>query len=971
MEFWIKNYQITRVLHRTPLLMVYQGVDTITGKPVRVSEYFDQQICVRRKDNTIGVQNTVAERYQEDLMRFASQARVLEAIEQDSIVRPMDILYENGTVYIVQEIGNWILFESFARQHNLNQEERLALFLPLTEELDQLAANDIFFQLNPSVVYIHPETEKLIADVILEPRVRFTESRRGMINVLYNGITGMPFPQGQTLASTCQLMQQLNMGHCEPRNFFELYALFDESLKVPISSEPIINRGPIPPNNQGTMPPINPMQQQNAGNFQSDGSFQDGGNGKKSFVWVLVVIIILIGCGIFVAMMAGLASMGNQLSDQLENASTTVTVEEAQITEPVPSADAITEDAITAQEMEEDYIAYATTLDEDERIRYDQAVVIDGDTVIYRYWNQGWHLAMEQDGEQTILASNVFPSSLTVDNDKIYYSDAFQENAVYSIAKTGGEPTQILDQPVYTFTVVDNVIYYANVNHQGNLYQKSVTRDDMINVVPLRVFDIQKDANKQQIYFLNEEENLYQYDIDSMNYQLMNTDGGNEQIHIDGNDIFFLQEQGNLVQKNQQDTDEDVVDQDVIQRYDVKDGIIFYVDEEGTMFRQNIQTGENSEIKKNMNAYAIAVLDENTVYFYGNETEGRGQLLLWTKDNGTRPIDQGKGDFDYQPLDEETLKTLQVEEAYGTTVENLIQGSAFVQDEQGNVYFVDIGEIRGGNGIYDIYNATYRYADEKSTKVSSNSLGKGLFYYDGELYYTNYTSGIEAQSTTTGEVRVVNTLEATTIFPYKEKIYASNNKGDLFVMDFSGENESKLLTEEVDSFFVYEDKVYFHPQSDQDEVYWCDLDGKNKRKLFQFDDIDYITASNKKLYFIADIKKAELEDRSNQSVTTLCSADLDGTNVKEIASIGGSVQGTPYLYREWFYFIQDDVRDMQVNRMYLDGTAIESVLNLTTDSGVFNILDDKIYFRSGDTMDYSAARCDLNGDDPVSLFQNQ
>ncbi|MDE2906517.1 MAG: protein kinase, partial [Acidobacteriota bacterium] len=147
-----------RVLGRGGFGVTYLAVDERDGGQVAVKEYFPVECAVRRDDHRVVARS--GDRHEDSfrwgLDRFRDEGRVLGRFNHPSIVRVITDFEANGTGYIVMiHVDGETLSTRLAREGPLDEEESLAMVLPIVDGLEQVhAAGYLHRDIKPANVVI-------------------------------------------------------------------------------------------------------------------------------------------------------------------------------------------------------------------------------------------------------------------------------------------------------------------------------------------------------------------------------------------------------------------------------------------------------------------------------------------------------------------------------------------------------------------------------------------------------------------------------------------------------------------------------------------------------------------------------------------------------------------------------------------------------------------------------------------------
>lgn len=938
-KFIVHGYNCNSLEQQTSNTCQYRAFAP-DGHPVIITEYFIPEICTRQNDGRILIREQSSTLFKENLFQFVEKAKFLSTLNSDILPKPLDVFYENGTAYIVWQGAEGYFWQSYMKTQGaaLSAQDRLALFLPLIRQLDQLAAQNIFYQFNNTDLIMR-ESGQIAINAMYSPDLSFASSLSSATHLIYFALVGADFPVGNASPAMRQNVDLLLNGQKTIHNFDRLYNLFHESLLFPNKvAEPNPNMPPV----QNTIPTADPFSAAQKSNTPPPDQ-------KTAIIITAIIVgsIFLLIIGLMIS-----SSTKNQFSQAAVSAflpyssataSATNGIDEDQTTKPV-----IIEDEIIQNTIHQD-----ADRNGDARIAYDRTIIPYEDQLIYRYWSEGWHLRKDNGTETTILADDVFPMFLTVADDYVYFSDAFKDYHIYRVPIEGGNPTLVLAQPVLSFGIYQDTVYYGNINQKYLLYQAPIgSSSEGTQVVDTTAYDIFVDPENKSLYFTDVDMAVYRLDLITNDAQILDNQK-NYNIRFDNHTLY-------VVQENTDDTTsiyaygidgvkKNILDHITTYKYGVNNDYLYYTDyTTGTLNRQNLKTGEHSQITTDVNAYWINGIGSDLIYWY---SAPNGELMKWSKESNIVAVDRGTGTFDYKPLNQTETDQLKEESAYGSNITNLAHGSSIVSDADGNLYFDDFDRATGDNGIFSIYNALYRYTPNGETSKISNSTSNSLFLQDNSIYYADY-EGIKRVSIDSGKTNTIAELKASQIYPYQDKIYFSDSNGNLFAINFDGSQQAQLLTAEASSFVVYQDHIYFISKTDRKHVYWCDLDGLNKNPLIDLD-VDSFSISNNKVYYVSE--------------NTVFVSELDGKNVKEIYSLDSSMRSPDiYVYKEWIYLMNGSGLSNNISRLRIDGTVYEPIFTgKELSSSSFSILNDKLYFSIDDYQNignHTFFRSDLNGD---------
>ena len=983
-NFVIKGYSIQQFLSKTPCMNVYRGASP-DGAVVMVAEYFAEEICSRGENHQILVRQDVVMQYKEQVFQFVEKARKLEQMNEEGLPKPIDVFYEKGTAFVIWPVHEGIGWPAYIITHGkgMTPLHRLGKFLPLMQALDRCAAQGMFFMMQPQDILVG-DWGRLFLNSFFQVGLPFGESLCATREMLYLAVAGMPYPaQGGATNELYEAYEAMRSGRLIVHNFDALYRIFEQGLKgvAVVKPEPPASKQPFthvplsaePHSNPGA-PPVAPLfagEKQDRVPHPGVQTPRKPQTGYAVMVAMSAIVVVLI-----LIMVAAYASQKEEA-----NVSARPTLDIPAMLEQIEAqpTDANGDGWIDGDTNPDDLLhGISVYLRGDRRVVFNQAVVSYEAGILYRQWDEGWHL-MKDDGEsQIVLADGVFPKFMTVANGYVYYSDSFDEHHVYRVSLNGGEPELMLSHPAASFAIDDDTIYYSNLEYNAYLYESHIPSiGNGGALMEESAYDLYIDAENRYLYYTDDAYQIYRMDLETKESTLL-ADGVNYAIRFDGDTLYAMQDpaddenfmdsegRSNEMRANVYAYAPDGKRTEVMSgvqsyRYNVSGDYLYYVDHETEqMNRQNIKTGEHSQIVSDVDVYWLAAHEADTLYWYSALKNENGTLKKWSKEKGEETVDVGLGNFDYEPMDESYIQSLDEEAMYGTNLSSMIYGSPIVKDEEGNWYFMDFYEARGGNGVYSIYHALYRRTPQGKTKAIFSSIGSDMVYDQGNIYYSDDDGGVKAFDIQAEKERTLASMNAEKIFAYQDRLYVRDDEKNIWVMDFDGENQEKIVTNHVGKFFVYGDKIYFIHTSDSNRLYACDLDGMNKNPLIDMEGIKQISASNGKLYFAAE---------ADASSGRMFCSDLDGTNIKEIApyDVGESM----YVYKEWIYLTNPSALRTSVRRIRIDGSVSMPVVEPYRGYSTFAVVDNHLFIKKEEEgeMDSFAYICDMDGKNPVRLNQ--
>lgn len=993
----VKNYQIQAIIGQSDQI-VYYRVQNDTLEEFVMAEYFRTDICSRDDDGQVLVREDQLEKFKSELFDFVKTCGQLKELLTPALIHPVEAFYERGTAYVVWRPLYGRAFIGYVSGQNapVPQATRLAMLRPLLSQLDIAAQRGIFFPSEAQNLVLVNDNE-IVMDMLFDSRMNLQSAIQNAALMLYSVIGAranialryparnelisdqlyalmadiMNAPAGTTLKyhSFMQLFNDIELAarnttptqQRAPQNAPQGQAVTNSGNVAGTAQQSYQGQGvPVPPQpvqtpapNMGYQAPVPPPTASPKNN--------SGNSGKIAAVIIVVVLALVLLLGITAFIFAGRniksAIEESAVSDDYYGAAS----------ESDESSEMTEEETTTSPE---DLYSYVTLPDDyDERINYSAAAITierEGKPfVIHRFWKEGWHLAYENGIENevtTIIASDIFPSFLASDGEYVYYSDSFAENKLFKVAiEEGAKPQELSDDMAAYISLGKDKLYYVNVSEDYALYEIGKDGSGKKSIRDEATFDLCVDPDSNALFFTDEEFVLYRMEPDTQHASPI-SDKEHYHTIVSGDKLFALQigtdQMTELVAYTLDGNPAPLSQQVISTQYNVYGDYLYYVETESkAMKRLNLENGEHSVLFQDAESYWLTAGEENAVYYFSKEYNG--QFCRWTPENDDVGIDFGVGKYDYEPMSEELLNSMDEDWALGTTISNIVNGSFVVQDADGNLYFQDHYKSQSSDGfIFNIWDAVYKRTPEGKVSRISESLGSKTILYKDRLYFAGYgEDGIVSIALDGSDKKTMQKgFKASRLFAHDNKIYAlHNSENKLYSMNLDGGDRKLVVGDEMDNFFIYNDRIYFISRSDSGYLYSCDFDGLNKDRLVELDEVESCVPSNGMLYLASD-------DSSNGGIY---SCNPDGSNLKQILNIRTE---DIHVYREWIYYSTtfDGMKMARIDGEVVMGSILPQPESWMT-SYKLNILGDMVYLDIGESGEKSVYGCDLDGSNSFLL----
>lgn len=140
------RYLLGLALKKNSESVVYIGYDTIKNSRVHIREFFPEGLCIRNSNNEISIASGFEIQFKGLMTDFVELSRQLMEIPPNGvIIRVIDLLADNGTIYAIYEHTECISLNQFLRQNGgeLSWEEAEPMFMPLLYAIKLLNAHGV------------------------------------------------------------------------------------------------------------------------------------------------------------------------------------------------------------------------------------------------------------------------------------------------------------------------------------------------------------------------------------------------------------------------------------------------------------------------------------------------------------------------------------------------------------------------------------------------------------------------------------------------------------------------------------------------------------------------------------------------------------------------------------------------------------------------------------------------------------
>ncbi len=152
------RYLVGKILTTGGEGITYLGYDTELSKPVRIKEYYPNDICARKDGKSVKVKKDSTFIYNSGIMEFLELSKNLQDIGSlPGIYEVLDCFEENGTAYRVTDYSNGITLMEFLLRNGgtLTWEQAKSLFVPLIPTILKLHASGIIHMgISPETIFV-------------------------------------------------------------------------------------------------------------------------------------------------------------------------------------------------------------------------------------------------------------------------------------------------------------------------------------------------------------------------------------------------------------------------------------------------------------------------------------------------------------------------------------------------------------------------------------------------------------------------------------------------------------------------------------------------------------------------------------------------------------------------------------------------------------------------------------------------
>lgn len=261
--------------------------------------------------------------------------------------------------------------------------------------------------------------------------------------------------------------------------------------------------------------------------------------------------------------------------------------------------------------------------------------------------------------------------------------------------------------------------------------------------------------------------------------------------------------------------------------------------------------------------------------------------------------------------------------------------------------------------------SSFRYIPTEEDKAYRNNggfIGWSYVARNSSYIFYSYNSCITRMTADHEEETVVFEGNSPGLYLIDDKLYFSSDRdGTIYSSDMNGDNVNRIISDEVESFFVNDDYIYYFVAfADQGNgLYRTDTDGQNRIQIAGEYAGNACVSDDFIVYF-------------NTETNEVYKADLDGQNSAAVYKVPGYDSLSEIrVYKGNIYLVFDYADDMNICGINLLDPATGELINIVRDSYASNVFfwDDKVYYYSGDLS--ATVYYDLNGDTAQVTVEGQ
>lgn len=212
----------------------------------------------------------------------------------------------------------------------------------------------------------------------------------------------------------------------------------------------------------------------------------------------------------------------------------------------------------------------------------------------------------------------------------------------------------------------------------------------------------------------------------------------------------------------------------------------------------------------------------------------------------------------------------------GNSIDNIRQYAGIAENEKYVVFCEDMNQT----GLYYINKSTM-----ECNKINGNN--SNMIYYlnivDDKIYY-NVGGSIHKYDIKTGMDIVISNIDTYNTIVVDNYIYtikpSNNGNSKLYKMDLNGKSK-KVIVENFNDFYIYKGIIYFSNIQDNYNLYCCDLNGLNVKKISNTS-FNQISIYNNKI-FVVDLNECVLYkmDLNGENKHRLCDYKIQCINITD------------------------------------------------------------------------------------------
>lgn len=433
---------------------------------------------------------------------------------------------------------------------------------------------------------------------------------------------------------------------------------------------------------------------------------------------------------------------------------------------------------------------------------------------------------MNDDMSNRTKLSEDFVSQFQIIDNKIYYINLNEKDkGIYKMKLDGTKKSCIVKGEISYLNIVDNYLYYCDGYNGGNLYKVNKYGRNKKLIVKDNV--IYPNVNGDWIYYINKSDRntIYRTTTDGKyNFKLNNRFA--RSLNAVGNKVYFSNYDGTF-SMNDDGSYEEKLYNDFSQKILIGENNLFLFTDD-KIIKQNMTNKNKDEIYMN-NSNEVGIFEDKLLYFLA---EYNRNIYIYNPDNTDNIIEQiGEGVHKI----EKTAYPL----AYYKSNNQLVKYNIETKETEilVNEDFFGLYEIIDEWIYYnDFYRGTCKVkidgTDKQiltNTNVARVTVDESGIYYL-ETYYGSIVDFCKLDLDGSNKKVIIDDLEEDLHFSYEihnDYIYYPQKKG-LYRINKDGTNKIKISDKYIRQFIIEDDYIYYR---DEGYMYRITLDGKDEEIL--------------------------------------------------------------------------------------------------------------------------------------------